>query len=537
MLAQNDDGPVGPVNSYIEFTPAAAIRRATIKVTAKSRNDRGTFQIQVATTRPDLTARPPPAPPGPGTAPAPCSAGTVDADGDPSTPCTACDIGSYAPAGASECAQCVAGKADKDSDPATPCEDCAVGTFAGAGASTCQACSTCASGTKVSSSCTTSSDISCMACSSGQYRAGDTTTARSCDSCSTCESGKKVSSRCSSSADVVCAACAAGQYRSGNTADRTTCFLCDPGKFANIPGRPFCDTCGPGFFSGEAAQSCETCSAGQFSSAEAASCDDCAVGTADTDSSHLTPCSTCQPGSYAPGGTTTCIQCEQGAADLDEDPTTECEQCPAGFTSAHDSASVSCKVECTAEQRPDCNGLCTNVAWVGDGFCDDPYEGHHLNCADLDFDGGDCTVVDADDEFAVDCLGHRAPLSWVGDGACDNGVYEHNGKWINFNCAEAGFDGGDCPGGLSHMECLNLIRDLDHCEAEGGGNDCAADPCVQAIEALASGWNQCETLLGLSRNILREFQLVCGACSPYPILEICGTSPSTILTPVHLLSL
>ena len=222
---------------------------------------------------------------------------------------------------------------------------------------------------------------------------------------------------------------------------------------------------------------------------------------------------------------------------MDEDPTTECEQCPAGFTSAHDSASVSCKVECTAEQRPDCNGLCTNVAWVGDGFCDDPYEGHHLNCADLDFDGGDCTVVDANDEFAVDCLGHRAPLSWVGDGACDNGVYEHNGKWINFNCAEAGFDGGDCPGGLSHMECLNLIRDLDHCEAEGGGNDCAADPCVQAIEALASGWNQCETLLGLSRNILREFQLVCGACSPYPILEICGTSPSTILTPVHLLSL
>ena len=64
--------------------------------------------------------------------------------------------------------------------------------------------------------------------------------------------------------------------------------------------------------------------------------------------------------------------------------------------------------------------------------------------AALDFDGGDCTVVDADDEFAVDCLGHRAPLSWVGDGACDNGVYEHNGKWINFNCAEAGWDGGDC---------------------------------------------------------------------------------------------
>ena len=208
---------------------------------------------------------------------------------------------------------------------------------------------------------------------------------------------------------------------------------------------------------------------------------------------------------------------------MDEDPTTECEQCPAGFTSAHDSASVSCKVECTAEQRPDCNGLCTNVAWVGDGFCDDPYEGHHLNCADLDFDGGDCTVVDADDEFAVDCLGHRAPLSWVGDGACDNGVYEHNGKWINFNCAEAGWDGGDCAQTtLTHMECVNLVRDLDHCEAVDGVYQCETDNCVQAIEALAAGWDECNSLLGLTQDILAEFQLVCGACSPLPIFDLCG---------------
>eukprot|EP01043_Picozoa_sp_COSAG02_P006456 COSAG02_NODE_184_length_30545_cov_128.634402_1_plen_227_part_10 len=54
-LAQNDDGPFGPSNSYIEFTPTAAIDGATILVAPKTRFDRGTFQLQVSTTEPDLT--------------------------------------------------------------------------------------------------------------------------------------------------------------------------------------------------------------------------------------------------------------------------------------------------------------------------------------------------------------------------------------------------------------------------------------------------------------------------------------------------
>ena len=57
VLAQNDDGPVGPVNSYIEFTPATDINAATILVAAKTRQDRGTFQLQVSLTQPDLTIR------------------------------------------------------------------------------------------------------------------------------------------------------------------------------------------------------------------------------------------------------------------------------------------------------------------------------------------------------------------------------------------------------------------------------------------------------------------------------------------------
>ena len=54
VLAQNDDGPAGAVNSYIEYTPTAAIASATILVAPKTRDDRGTFQLQVSVTQPDL---------------------------------------------------------------------------------------------------------------------------------------------------------------------------------------------------------------------------------------------------------------------------------------------------------------------------------------------------------------------------------------------------------------------------------------------------------------------------------------------------
>ena len=62
ILAQNDDGPAGAVNSYIEYTPTASIASATILVAPKTHQDHGTFQLQVSLTQPDLTIRPP-APP------------------------------------------------------------------------------------------------------------------------------------------------------------------------------------------------------------------------------------------------------------------------------------------------------------------------------------------------------------------------------------------------------------------------------------------------------------------------------------------
>ena len=69
VLDQNDNGPAGSANSYIEFTPAATVQAATILVAPKTRFDRGTFQLLVSLTEPDLTAvaptPPAPTPPGP----------------------------------------------------------------------------------------------------------------------------------------------------------------------------------------------------------------------------------------------------------------------------------------------------------------------------------------------------------------------------------------------------------------------------------------------------------------------------------------
>ena len=85
-LAQNDDGPMGPVNSYIEFTTSAAISSATVLIAPKTRQDRGTFQLQVSLTQPDLSIRPE----RPTPFEQPCSAGTADTDDNPSTPCEPC---------------------------------------------------------------------------------------------------------------------------------------------------------------------------------------------------------------------------------------------------------------------------------------------------------------------------------------------------------------------------------------------------------------------------------------------------------------
>ncbi|MEE2829883.1 MAG: hypothetical protein VX498_11900 [Myxococcota bacterium] len=53
------------------------------------------------------------------------------------------------------------------------------------------------------------------------------------------------------------------------------------------------------------------------------------------------------------------------------------------------------------------------------------------DAADDDDAGSDCDVAEGEVD---DCEGGCHPLSWLGDGECDE----------VFNCAETGFDAGDC---------------------------------------------------------------------------------------------
>ncbi len=122
----------------------------------------------------------------------------------------------------------------------------------------------------------------------------------------------------------------------------------------------------------------------------------------------------------------------------------------------------------------DCDGNCAPVSWVGDGWCDDgayaiypseeAYNSYwdcvdnagedcgqyivpiNLWCVELNFDEGDCEVIDegCTENEIEDCNGVCAPADWLGDGYCDDGSYSYNGNDIYFNCDEFNNDNGDC---------------------------------------------------------------------------------------------
>lgn len=84
-------------------------------------------------------------------------------------------------------------------------------------------------------------------------------------------------------------------------------------------------------------------------------------------------------------------------------------------------------------------------------------------CPEHGFDAGDCEeetgetdpVADTDTEawadtdsdgcsafMMLDCVGNCVSVDWVGDGVCDDGT---STTWVgDLNCAQFGFDGGDC---------------------------------------------------------------------------------------------
>ena len=122
-----------------------------------------------------------------------------------------------------------------------------------------------------------------------------------------------------------------------------------------------------------------------------------------------------------------------------------------------------CNTEYYVENFPDgmvndCDGNCSPVTWIGDGWCDDGAYGIYdedgnvvpvnLMCPEFNWDEGDCDAVPegCTEGLVEDCNDICGPESWIGDGYCDDGSYEYNGNPIFFNCEEYNNDNGDCNG-------------------------------------------------------------------------------------------
>ena len=79
VIAQNDNSRTRAHGSYMEYTAPDTIQDASIKVLPLQRSMRGSYQLFVSTTQPDLNAPPPTPPAPPGTTPPPSPpSGIVD---------------------------------------------------------------------------------------------------------------------------------------------------------------------------------------------------------------------------------------------------------------------------------------------------------------------------------------------------------------------------------------------------------------------------------------------------------------------------
>ena len=120
-------------------------------------------------------------------------------------------------------------------------------------------------------------------------------------------------------------------------------------------------------------------------------------------------------------------------------------------------------IDCN-RKLPDCDTLFTDGGGIDELVCVNyqDYVGDLLqenggcdftitNCAEFNFDGGDCDLVDCrgthfSEEYCISIFGYSCitgDSSWLGDGTCDKGENE-NELGLNFDCALWNYDGGDC---------------------------------------------------------------------------------------------
>ena len=116
---------------------------------------------------------------------------------------------------------------------------------------------------------------------------------------------------------------------------------------------------------------------------------------------------------------------------------------------------------------------------INPGAQEIPNDGIDQNC-----DGLDETVDVVCSDFEIeDCNGNCVPGNWLGDGYCDDGNYQYNGEFVDLACVELDFDNGDC-------EVLDVDNDGD---GFANDNDCDdEDPAINpdAIDIPNDGIDQ-----------------------------------------------
>jgi hypothetical protein len=137
----------------------------------------------------------------------------------------------------------------------------------------------------------------------------------------------------------------------------------------------------------------------------------------------------------------------------------------------------------------DCNMNCNTLYYYyyypDDSYCDDGSY-YNYDCAEFDYDGGDCDDVgggDCDDT----CYGYNCDY-WVNDGytcdgtdqewGCDLTCYDNDGG----DCDDVG--GGDCDDTCYGYNCDYWVNDgytCDECDDSGGGDGSPGSSCSAYI--------------------------------------------------------
>jgi hypothetical protein len=140
-------------------------------------------------------------------------------------------------------------------------------------------------------------------------------------------------------------------------------------------------------------------------------------------------------------------------------------------------------LECQAGEVSDCFSVCAPEGWVGDGSCD-----LQMNCAQLAYDGGDCTC---DDSEVMGCEGGCYESIWVGNSYCEEGL----------NCEEFGYDGGDCDtcgnGWCGPNENNSTCsEDCTEVQCESGKIETCDGLCVNSEDEISLGDGECNVTFG-----------------------------------------